>query len=256
MSTLDRFSLKNKTVIVTGASQGIGESIALGMAEAGANVVLAARSVDKLDTVATKIEAVGASCIKVKTDVQKAEDIEAMVQATVDEYGTVDCLVNNAGINLVKPALDITEEEWDSVIDTNLKGYFLCSQAAGRVMMKNGGGSIINNASVFGLRGFINLSAYISSKGGVVQLTRGLAVEWVRQGIRVNCVAPGYTLTEMTKRDIEANPAILKFNLRKIPMNRGCEPREISDVMVFAASDAASYMTGQIIAVDGGWTAF
>jgi NAD(P)-dependent dehydrogenase (short-subunit alcohol dehydrogenase family) len=256
MSTLDRFSLKDKTVIVTGASQGIGESIALGMAEAGANVVLAARSVDKLDTVATRIEAIGASCIKVTTDVQKSEDIEAMVQATVSEYGTVDCLVNNAGINLVKPAVDITEEEWDAVIDTNLKGYFLCSQAAGRVMMKNGGGSIINNASVFGLRGFINLSAYIASKGGVVQLTRGLAVEWARQGIRVNCVAPGYTLTEMTKRDIEANPAILKFNLRKIPMNRGCEPREISDVMVFAASDAASYMTGQIIAVDGGWTAF
>jgi NAD(P)-dependent dehydrogenase (short-subunit alcohol dehydrogenase family) len=256
MSTLDRFSLKDKTVIVTGASQGIGESIALGMAEAGANVVLAARSVDKLDTVATKIEAIGGSCIKVKTDVQKSEDIDAMVQATVNEFGTVDCLVNNAGINLVKPALDISEEEWDTVIDTNLKGYFLCSQAAGRVMMKNGGGSIINNASVFGLRGFINLSAYIASKGGVVQLTRGLAVEWARQGIRVNCVAPGYTLTEMTKRDIEANPAILKFNLRKIPMNRGCEPREISDVMVFAASDAASYMTGQIIAVDGGWTAF
>lgn len=256
MSTLDRFSLKNKTVIVTGASQGIGESIALGMAEAGANVVLAARSVDKLDTVAKKIEAIGTRCIKVKTDVQQSEDIDEMVQKTVDEYGTVDCLVNNAGINLVKPALDITEEEWDAVIDTNLKGYFLCSQAAGRIMMKNGGGSIINNASVFGLRGFINLSAYISSKGGVVQLTRGLAVEWARQGIRVNCVAPGYTLTEMTKRDIEANPAILKFNLRKIPMNRGCEPREISDVMVFAASDAASYMTGQIIAVDGGWTAF
>jgi len=256
MSTLDRFSLKEKVVIVTGASQGIGESIALGMAEAGANVVLAARSVDKLEAVAAKIEAIGSKCIKVKTDIQKSADINAIVQATVDEYGTVDCLVNNAGINLVKPALDITEEEWDAVIDTNLKAYFMCSQAAGRVMMKNGGGSIINNASVFGLRGFMNLSAYIASKGGVVQLTRGLAVEWARQGIRVNCIAPGYTLTEMTKRDIEANPAILKFNLRKIPMNRGGEPREISDAMVFAASDAASYMTGQIIAIDGGWTAF
>lgn len=256
MSTLDRFSLKDKTVIVTGASQGIGESIAFGMAEAGANLVLAARSVDKLETVATKIEAIGAKCIKVKTDVQKRQDIEAMVQATVDEFGTVDCLVNNAGINLVKPALAITEEEWDAVLDTNLKGYFMCSQAVGRVMIENGGGSIINNASVFGLRGFPNLAAYISSKGGVVQLTRGLAVEWARQGIRVNCIAPGYTLTEMTKRDIESNPAILKFNLRKIPMNRGAEPREISDVMVFAASDAASYLTGQIIAVDGGWTAF
>ncbi len=151
MSTLDRFSLKDKTVIVTGASQGIGESIAFGMAEAGANVVLAARNVDKLTTVATKIEATGAKCIKVKTDVQKQQDIEAMVQAAVAEFGTVDCLVNNAGINLVKPALEITEEEWDEVLDTNLKGYFMCSQAVGRVMIENGGGSIINNASVFGL---------------------------------------------------------------------------------------------------------
>lgn len=256
MSTLDRFSLKNKTVIVTGASQGIGESIAFGMAEAGANVVLAARNIDKLTTVATKIEATGAKCIKVKTDVQKRQDIEAMVQAAVAEFGTVDCLVNNAGVNLVKPALEITEEEWDEVLDTNLKGYFMCSQAVGRVMIENGGGSIINNASVFGLRGFPNLAAYISSKGGVVQLTRGLAVEWARQGVRVNCIAPGYTLTDMTKRDIESNPAILQYNLRKIPMKRGGEPREISDVMVFVASDAASYLTGQIIAVDGGWTAF
>lgn len=256
MSTLDRFSLKNKTVIVTGASQGIGESIAFGMAEAGANVVLAARNIDKLTTVATKIEATGAKCIKVKTDVLKRQDIEAMVQAAVAEFGTLDCLVNNAGINLVKPALEITEEEWDAVLDTNLKGYFMCAQAAGRVMIENGGGSIINNASVFGLRGFPNLAAYISSKGGVVQLTRGLAVEWARQGVRVNCIAPGYTLTDMTKRDIESNPAILQYNLRKIPMKRGGEPREISDVMVFVASDAASYLTGQIIAVDGGWTAF
>jgi len=256
MSTLDRFSLKDKTVIITGASQGIGESIALGMAEAGANVVLAARNVDKLEIVGAKIEAIGAKFIKVKTDVQKREDIEAMVQACVAEFGKVDCLVNNAGINLVKPALSITEAEWDAVLDTNLKGYFMCCQAAGRVMIENGGGSIINNASIFGLRGFPNLAAYICSKGGVVQLTRGLAVEWARKGIRVNCVAPGYTVTEMAKRDIESNPVILEQNLRKIPMKRGCDPREISDVMVFVASDAASYITGQIIAVDGGWSAF
>ena len=130
MSTLDRFSLKGKTAIITGASQGIGESIAIGMAEAGANVTLAARNVDKLGQVAGKIEAIGARCIKVKTDVLKKDDIEAMVQATVDEFGAVDCLVNNAGINLVKPALKVSEEEWDAVLDTNLKGYFLCSQAA------------------------------------------------------------------------------------------------------------------------------
>ena len=256
MSTLDRFSLKGKTAIITGASQGIGESIAIGMAEAGANVTLAARNVDKLGQVAGKIEAIGARCIKVKTDVLKKDDIEAMVQATVDEFGAVDCLVNNAGINLVKPALKVSEEEWDAVLDTNLKGYFLCSQAAGRMMVEQNSGSIINNASIFGLRGFPNISGYISSKGGVVQLTRALAVEWARKGVRVNCVAPGYTVTEMAKRDIESNPAILEQNLRKIPMKRGGDPREISDVIVFLASEAASYVTGQTISIDGGWSAY
>ena len=256
MSTLDRFSLKGKTAIITGASQGIGESIAIGMAEAGANVTLAARNVDKLGQVAGKIEAIGARCIKVKTDVLKKDDIEAMVQATVDEFGAVDCLVNNAGINLVKPALKVSEEEWDAVLDTNLKGYFLCSQAAGRMMVEQNSGSIINNASIFGLRGFPNISGYISSKGGVVQLTRALAVEWARKGVRVNCVAPGYTVTEMAKRDIESNPAILEQNLRKIPMKRGGDPREISDVIVFLASDASSYMTGQTLSIDGGWSAY
>ncbi len=256
MSTLDRFSLKGKTVIITGASQGIGESVALGMAEAGANLVLAARSVDKLAAVRKSIEAIGGRSIAVATDVLKRDDVEAMVAAAVAEFGTVDCLINNAGINIVKPALDITEQDWDAVIDTNLKGYFLAAQAAGRVMIGKGGGTIINNASVFGLRGFHMLSPYIASKGGVVQLTRGLAVEWARKKVRVNCVAPGYTMTEMTKRDIESNPAVLQANLRKIPMNRGAEPREVADVMVFLASDAASYVTGQILAVDGGWTAF
>lgn len=256
MSTLDRFSLKGKTAIVTGASQGIGESIALGMAEAGANVVLAARNTEKLDSVAAQIEAFGGKCIKVKTDVQKQADIEAMVGAAVAAFGKVDCLVNNAGINLVKPALKITEDEWDSVLDTNLKAYFLGSQAAARVMIENGGGTIINNASIFGLRGFPNISPYISSKGGVVQLTRGLAVEWSRKGIRVNCVAPGYIVTEMAKRDIESNPAILEQNLSKIPMKRGGDPREISDVIVFLASEASSYLTGQIISIDGGWSAY
>lgn len=253
---LERFSLKGKTAIVTGASQGLGEAIAIGLAEAGANLVLASRNEASMAAVAAQITALGAQCITVKTDMLKSDEIQAMVDKAVAQFGKVDILVNNAGINLVKPFVNMTEEDWDSVLDTNLKGYFLCTQVVGREMIKNKSGCVINNASVFGLRGFPNIASYIASKGGVVQLTRGLGVEWARHNIRVNCVAPGYIVTEMAKRDIETNPKILEQNLLKIPMKRGGEPREVADVVVFLASEAASYMTGQIVSMDGGWSAF
>lgn len=253
---LEVFSLKGKTAIVTGASQGLGEAIALGLAEAGANLVLASRNEESLAKVAAEIASQGAECLTVKTDMLKSSEIQAMAAKAVDKFGKIDVLVNNAGINLVKPFVDQTEEDWDSVLDTNLKGYFLCSQVVGREMIKNQSGCVINNASVFGLRGFPNIASYIASKGGVVQLTRGLAVEWARHNIRVNCIAPGYIVTEMAKRDIETNPKILEQNLRKIPMKRGGQPREVADVVVFLASEAASYVTGQIVSMDGGWSAF
>lgn len=253
---LERFSLKGKTAIVTGASQGLGEAIAIGLAEAGADLVLASRNEASLAKVATEITARGAKCLTVKTDMLKADEIQTMADKAVAQFGKIDILVNNAGINLVKPFVDLTEEDWDSVLDTNLKGYFLCSKVVGREMIKNKSGCVINNASVFGLRGFPNIASYIASKGGVVQLTRGLAVEWARHKIRVNCVAPGYIVTEMAKRDIETNPKILEQNLLKIPMKRGGEPREVADVVVFLASEASSYMTGQIVSMDGGWSAF
>src|SRR5208282_4840697 len=171
-------------------------------------------------------------------------------------FGQIDILVNNAGVNVVKPFVDLTEEEWDRVIDTNLKGYFLCSRAVGREMIKRKSGCVINNASVFGLTGFMNLAPYIASKGGVVQLTKALAVEWARFNIRVNCIAPSYIVTEMAKKDIEANPKILEQNLRKIPLKRAGEPREVGDVVVFLASNAASFVTGETLAIDGGWLAW
>lgn len=253
---LEVFSLKGKTAIVTGASKGLGEAIAISMAEAGANLVLAGRDEAALKRVGAKIVSKGAKSIAVRADVLNSKDVQAMTDRAMAEFGQIDILVNNAGINIVKPFIDLTEEEWDRVLDTNLKGYFLCAQTVGREMLKKKSGCVINNASVFGRTGFMNISPYIASKGGVVQFTKALAVEWARFNIRVNCIAPSYIVTEMAKRDIETNPKVLEQNLKKIPMRRGGEPREVGDVSVFLASDAASFVTGETIAIDGGWLAW
>lgn len=253
---LDVFSLRGRTAIVTGGTKGLGEAIALSMAEAGADVVITGRDEAGLNRVSEAVRAKGTKCLAMKVDVLKAKDIQDMTEKTLAEFGKIDILVNNAGVNIVKPFVNVTEEEWDLVLDTNLKGYFLCAQAVGRHMIEQKRGCVINNASVFGRTGFMNIAPYIASKGGVVQLTKALAVEWARFNVRVLCIAPSYIVTEMAKRDIESNPKILEQNLRKIPMRRGGEPREVGDVCVFLASDAASFMTGETVAIDGGWLAW
>jgi NAD(P)-dependent dehydrogenase (short-subunit alcohol dehydrogenase family) len=253
---LEIFSLKGRTAIVTGASKGLGEAIALSMADAGANLVLTGRDEAGLAKVSAAVTAKGSKCLPLAVDVLKTADIQAMTEKTLAEFGKIDILVNNAGINIVKPLLKITEEEWDRVLDTNLKGYFLCAQAVVPHMIEQKSGCIINNASVFGRTGFMNLSSYIASKGGVVQLTKAMAVEWARFNVRAVCIAPSYIVTDMAKRDIEANPKILEQNIKKIPMRRGGEPREVGDVCVFLASDAASFVTGETLAIDGGWLAW
>jgi NAD(P)-dependent dehydrogenase (short-subunit alcohol dehydrogenase family) len=253
---LDVFSLKGKTAIVTGASKGLGEAIALSMADAGANLVLTGRDEASLAKVAEAVAAKGVKSVAMTMDVLKIEDIQAMTDKALAEFGKIDILVNNAGINIVKPLLKMTEKDWDRILDTNLKGYFLCAQSVAPHMIDQKSGCIINNASVFGRTGFMNLSPYIASKGGVVQLTKAMAVEWARFNVRSVCIAPSYIVTEMAKRDIEANPKILEQNLKKIPMRRGGEPREVGDVCVFLASDAASFVTGETIAIDGGWLAW
>jgi len=253
---LEVFSVKGKSAIVTGASRGLGEAIAVGLAEAGADLVLASRDEERLEKVAKETRSKGSKCVTVKVDVLKSQEVQSMVDRAISEFGKIDILVNNAGVNIVKPFVDLTEDDWDSVLDTNLKGYFLCAQAVGREMIKNKSGCVINNASIFGRTGFMNIAPYIASKGGVVQLTKALAVEWARFNIRVNCIAPSYIVTEMAKRDIESNPKIREQNVRKIPMRRGGEPREVADVVVFLASDAASFMTGETVAIDGGWLAW
>ena len=250
---MERFSLKGRTAIVTGGSKGLGEAIALSMADAGANLVITGRDEASLAKVADAVKAKGAECLPMTVDVLKKDQIKDMTEKTLSTFGKIDILVNNAGINIVKPLLKITEDEWDKVLDTNLKGYFLCAQAVVPYMIEQKKGCIINNASVFGVNGFMNLSPYIASKGGVVQLTKAMAVEWARFNVRSVCIAPSYIVTEMAKRDIEKNPKILEQNLKKIPMRRGGKPREVGDVCVFLASDAASFVTGDTLAIDGGW---
>jgi NAD(P)-dependent dehydrogenase (short-subunit alcohol dehydrogenase family) len=242
--------------IVTGAGTGLGEACAKALAEAGASIVASGRRKEPLDRVVSEIQARGSKAFAIPTDITRREEVDTMVSEAVKAFGSVDILVNNAGINLVKPFLKLTEAEWDSVMNTNLKGCFYCCQAVGKGMVERKSGSIINMVSVFGLTGFMNISPYIASKGAIVQLTKALAVEWGRHNVRVNAIAPSYIETEMTKRDIEADERILQFNLSKIPMRRSGKPQELAGVVVFLASEASSFVTGETIAVDGGWLAW
>ncbi len=251
----DVFSLKGQAALVTGGSKGLGEAIAISLAEAGANILLTGRDEEGLAKVKKEVEANGVKAVTFKGDVLNAADCQAMVDLCVSEFGKIDILINNAGVNVVKPFVTITEADWDRVMDTNLKAYYLCAQAAAREMLKRESGVIINNASVFGRRGFPNLSPYISSKHAIVGFTKALAIEFARKGIRVHCIAPSYILTEMAKRDIEKTPQILDMNLKKIPMRRAGEPREVGDVCVFLSAKASSFMTGSTFDIDGGWTA-
>jgi len=250
------FDLTGKTAVVTGGGVGLGEAAARALAEAGAALVLCGRRQEALEKVASDIESSGGRALPVVADVTRRDDVEKMASEALQTFDKIDILVNNAGINIVKPFLKLTEEEWDAVMDTNLKGCFYCCRAFGRGMVERKSGSIINIVSVFGRTGFMNISPYIASKGAVVQLTRALAVEWGRFNVRVNAIAPSYMKTDMARRDIESDERVLQFNLNKIPMRRGGEPNELAGVAVFLASDASSFVTGETIAVDGGWLAW
>ncbi|MEE8470607.1 MAG: SDR family oxidoreductase, partial [Dehalococcoidia bacterium] len=195
------FDLTGQVAVVTGGGTGLGEASAKALAEAGASVVLCGRRQEPLGKVASEIQSSGGKALPVQADVAKRDEVESMTSEALRVYGKVDILVNNAGINLVKPFLELTDEDWDTVLNTNLKGCFHCCQALGKGMVERKSGSIINMVSVFGLRGFMNISPYIASKGAIVQLTKALAVEWARHNVRVNAIAPSYIETEMAQRD-------------------------------------------------------
>jgi NAD(P)-dependent dehydrogenase (short-subunit alcohol dehydrogenase family) len=251
MSVLDRFSLNGKVAIVTGASSGLGVAFAKALAEAGADVALGARRVDRLDETRAMVAGLGRRAIAVATDVAKPEDCEALVAAAVDQLGGVDILVNNAGIGTAVPATRETPEEFRNVIDINLNGCYWMAQAFGRAATR--GGSIVNISSVLGLTtAGLPQAAYSASKAALVGLTRDLAQQWsARKGIRVNCIAPGFFKSEMSDQYL---PGYLESVMARVVMGRMGDPEELAATLVWLVSDAGGYVTGQTLAVDGGVT--
>jgi len=252
MSALpDMFRLDDKVAIVTGASSGLGVAFAQGLAEAGAHVVLGARRVEKLEQTAELVRNAGRRVLTVATDVADPAQCQALVDAAMTEFGQVDVLVNNAGVGTAVPATHETPEQFSSVIDVNLNGCYWMAQACGRVMQP--GSAIVNISSVLGLTtAGLPQAAYAASKAGLNGLTRDLAQQWMgRKGIRVNSIAPGFFTSEMTD---QYPPGYLEQQQTRIPAGRKGDPRELAAAVVFLASDAAGYITGQTLPVDGGMT--
>jgi len=246
------FSLEGKVAIVTGASKWTGGAIANEMAKAGADIAVAARTVEGLEKVAGEIEAIGRKSAVIPADVTKTDDVKNMVQKTIDEFGRVDILVSVAGVDIPQPTLEISENLWESLVRLNLTSHFLCSQAVAPIMIEQGGGCIIDIASTAGLRASVTNTAYSAAKAGLLNLVMSLAVEWGKHNIRVNAVAPGFI--DHPYLEYAMQIPHLKEIFDRIPLGRGVKPEEIGATVVYLASDAAAYTTGVTIPLDGGMT--
>lgn len=246
------FNLKGRVAIVTGGSRGLGKAIATGLAEQGAKIVIADLLEEESKKTADEIAKIS-EAIAVKTDVSKKADVDALVQETIKKFGKIDILVNNAGIFRATPVETITEEEWEKTMHINLNGYLLCSLAASKEMIKQKKGSIINIASVAGMKAFATSAAYNASKAAIISLTQSLATELAKYNIRVNAICPGVFATDMTKGFLASNE-FLQMIKAQVPLGRAAQPDELKGIAVLLASDASSYITGTTIVVDGGWT--
>lgn len=246
--------VKGKVALVTGSTKGIGYGIALALAEKGADLIITSRHQEDCEKVAETIRGLGRRALPKACNVTKAQTVQELVDAAIKEFGKIDILVNNAGSAITKRAEDLTEEDWNRVLDVDLKGVFLCSIAVGRKMIAQKKGKIINMASILGLVGEKQVLPYCVAKGGVVQMTRALALEWAKHNIQVNALCPGYVMTPMNEAVLK-NEKIYNSIVRKIAMRRLGEIEDMVGAVVFLASEASNYMTGQTLVVDGGWTA-
>jgi NAD(P)-dependent dehydrogenase (short-subunit alcohol dehydrogenase family) len=248
---LNRFDLSAKVAIVTGSSRGLGQYLAAALARAGADLVITSRTIESLEPFKKALDEMGRKALPIELDVRDHESIRAMVGKVIETYGKIDILVNNAGCNIRKPAVEVSWDDWNTVVDTNLKGAFFTSQAAAAHMIPRRYGRIINIGSVTSVFGYAGIAPYCASRGGIKQLTMSLADEWGTYGITVNCLAPGWFKTEQTRALYESREWV-EYLVDRIPLKRPGQPHDLDGAVVFLASDASEYITGQTILVDGG----
>lgn len=243
--------LRNKVAIVTGAGRGLGRAMASALAEAGVKVVVASRTQSELDSFVTEVEEYGGEALAHACDITSEDSVTALVDATVEHFGTVDILVNNSGVVSTTSLIEQTTDDWDRVIDTNLRGVFLTTREVGRRMLQQGSGKVINISSNFSIMGVANHAAYAASKAAVAAFTRSMAIEWARNNIQVNALAPGYFATDLNK-DLREDKSTLEKVVRAVPARRMGEAHEIKPWLLLLAGSASDFVTGETIVIDGG----